>query len=212
MSPARRVLMILKNLDRAKNQQVVLDGYTVSNTYRALENFYYPFLIEVENDFVVPNGGNAKISSKTEIVLKPGFEAESGSSFIAAIKVDDPLKMNAKENQLVRERGSIPFRDIPNYDMDFYLTQEEIVLEELSLPISVYPNPFEERIVVESPQRSGSGRIEIYDMLGNLRKAQSFTGLEYQQVDQLNGLSNGVYLLRVVYEDREILNIKLVKQ
>src|SRR5690606_8164142 len=74
-----------------------LNNYIVSNTHRPEEIFYYQFVIEAGNDFIVPENKNCRMESVNEIRLLPGFEASTGSNYVAAI--DDGT------NTLVNKRG-----------------------------------------------------------------------------------------------------------
>lgn len=94
----------------AENQLAVLDQYQVSNTYRDVEVFYYQYTIQAENNFVVPAGKAAHFESVSEIVLKPGFEAKSGSTFTAKIDQDNNMNTNARSIPVALK--SKPFNNI----------------------------------------------------------------------------------------------------
>ncbi|MEK6478632.1 tyrosinase family protein [Catalinimonas sp. 4WD22] len=94
----------------AENHLAILDQYQVSNTYRDVEVFYYQYTIQAENNFVVPAGKAAHFESVSEIVLKPGFEAKSGSTFTAKIDQDNDMNTSARTIPLALK--SKPFNNI----------------------------------------------------------------------------------------------------
>lgn len=191
----------------AENQLAVLNDYSVSNTFRSLENFYYQYTIEVGDDFFIEDGKNARIESQNEVVLKPGFFASRGSNFIASIDVPVPLKSirNFEKNQ----RNSMPFEEIANYKSDFYM-EDVLLLEEENISLKVYPNPFAERIVIESERKINEVTIEIFDIYSRRVYSDSVDSLFKLEINDIR-LKPGIYILKVNTGGKELLMSKIIK-
>jgi tyrosinase len=94
----------------AENQLALLDQYEVSNAHRPVEVFYYQYKIQAENNFIVPAGRSAQFESVNEVVLRPGFEALSGSTFTA--KIDQDNNMNTQARSIPMAMKSKPFKNV----------------------------------------------------------------------------------------------------
>lgn len=92
----------------AENQFVKLEDYTVSNTYRPLENFYYQYYIDCGDNFNVPPNRRAKIESVRQIDLLPGFDATYGSVFTAKIDEDDNVATPVLSNTITNDAKASP--------------------------------------------------------------------------------------------------------
>lgn len=195
----------------ADNQLAQLFDYSVSNTYSSLENFYYQFLIEVGNGFIVPIGTNSKIESVNEIRLLPGFIAEAGSNFIAKIDTDNNVGTSAKINLASPiVTNQIPFEyneailDVHAYDPKEFISN--------TIKISTYPNPVDDMITIEMNSSTYNGQVTIYDMTGRVVTMKKFVKQGYIEVDNLQNLSKGVYLLKVVANGEIVLRKKIIKK
>lgn len=147
----------------ANNRLAKLSNYTVSNTYNPVEDFYYQFLIEVSNNFIIPSNTNCKIESVTEITFKEGFEAKAGSIFVAKIDTQTNKSFFPKhENQITQNTISFDSIDVI----------ENVVFNELdiedpdNLILNYFPNPFFDRITINLKKEIQSGRILIFNALG----------------------------------------------
>jgi len=195
----------------ADNQLAQLFDYTVSNTYSSLENFYYQFLIEVGNGFIVPNGTNSKIESVNEIRLLPGFNAEVGSTFIAKIDTDNDAGTSAKINSASPiVRNQIPFEyneailNVHAYDPKEFISN--------TIEISTYPNPFDNSITIEMNKGIYNNVVKIYDLTGRLLLVKTFEKQDILELNNLRSLSNGIYVLEVLANDEIVLRKKIIKK
>jgi len=195
----------------AGTQLAQLFDYTVSNTYSPLENFYYQFLIEVGNNFLVPNGTDCKVESVNEIRLSPGFLAEAGSSFIAKIDADNDVTTTAKfidPSPIVVNQ--IPFEyneailDVHAYDPKEFISN--------TIKISSYPNPFDEMIAIEMNSNTYNSQVTIYDMKGRVVSLNKFIKQGYIEIDKLQNLTKGIYILEVVTNGEIVLRKKIIKK
>ena len=74
---------------------------------------------------------------------------------------------------------------------------------------TVYPNPTSQWLVIESP--TPAERVVLYDMNGRLVKTQSLNGETRCQVN-VNDLPAGYYLMRVMFENGQTQNLKIIKR
>jgi tyrosinase len=130
-------------------QQTTLEQYTVANNTLPTEKFVYQYLIVAENDFIVPNGGDAELRSCEKIVLDGDFKVELGGSFFAMVDTDCDFGTAARvasvQDEPIRpvavETGNRPWKGVKAYPNPFMGTnlQFEFTLEkadEISLEIT----------------------------------------------------------------------------
>ncbi|MCU0361366.1 MAG: zinc-dependent metalloprotease [Bacteroidia bacterium] len=78
--------------------------------------------------------------------------------------------------------------------------------------IEVYPNPSQSTFVVKSDEiLPGESRIEVKDLLGRAVYTERFTNFTSCKIS-LNGLSNGIYMLRITNLNGLLYQTKLIKQ
>lgn len=130
--------------------------------------------ITIDGTFLVLNNQQLHLISNTEINLLPGFDAKSGSDFIARI-----------DEWVCRTKKPINIQD----------SYEPVEGEQ----VSYYPNPSPGSLIVEFPDNNASNySISIYDLAG-----QEIDGFEQQTekdklILNLNKFKNGNYLLHLV--------------
>ncbi len=178
----------------ANNQLAVLDNYEVGNIYRSLEKFYYQFTIHVEDSFIVPSSANCQIESVNEIILKPGFLAQSGSNFIASI--DNSIGSKTRNNKIVRNQ--IPFDHTETDFIDVYSSLENSDFE--SQLTSIYPNPFKSEFLILNLVEGETYEVSIYSSIGKLiyqTNSNAVSSTRSIQIDNLQHLNPGIYLIVV---------------
>jgi tyrosinase len=204
----------------AENQLAELFDYTVSipgsstdlrnSLGQTIENFYYQFVIDVGNNFNVPSGANCNIESVNEIRLLPGFTAFSGSTFIAKIDSDNNINTTAK-NKNVSEivSNNIPFTYNPAILNPHAYDPKEYIAD--NIIISIYPNPFTDRINIEMNKNIYNNTVNIYDLSGRIVMVKTFEKKASFEIDNLHNLSNGIYILEVIADGEIILRKKIFK-
>jgi len=75
----------------AKNQYVMMQNYSVTNSKAFQENFYYQYYIDCGNNFEVAQNKRAQIESVHSVTFVPGFKADYGSVFTAKIDEDNNI-------------------------------------------------------------------------------------------------------------------------
>ncbi|AOW20093.1 tyrosinase family protein [Urechidicola croceus] len=183
----------------AENQLATLEDYTVSNTYKAIENFYYQFTINAGNNFNIPANTSCKFESVNEVILSPGFTAEEGSVFTAKIDSDNDINTSARG---ASQKGVYnPYDYNPNV--------QEIIFEETSLSVNdvtiiySFPNPFKDHITLNFNQNVQNCKVEIYNMMSMVIREETYSNVSTINFAGLNNLMNGTYLLKVVDLDTD---------
>ncbi|WP_066223650.1 tyrosinase family protein [Formosa haliotis] len=179
-----------------------LNNYIVSNTFRPQEYFYYQYLIEVGNNFVVPNESNCRIESMNEINFLPGFEAHAGSNLLATIDTNTSLQRTSKKAREIK-----PY----NFDKNINATiiWEEDNKDDTPIIIDTYPNPFTEKITIKLNKKTNC-TVGVYNMMGGLIREEVFENTNTIIINNLYGLSTGFYVINVVDTQGNIILAKRV--
>lgn len=195
----------------AENQLATLDNYSVSNTHQPIENFYYQYTIEAGDNFNVPNGTSCEIESVNEIVLNPGFLAETGATFTAKIDIDNDITTASRNENEIARFSPIEFgSDLPD---DVYETNNILGNDSFEdLNMQLYPNPFRSRFTLNLDQKLSEVHVKIFDTNGKLLFSQMYSNTSKIEVDNLDFLSNGVYILRVETENNKIQTFNILKR
>ncbi|NKI27095.1 T9SS type A sorting domain-containing protein [Arenibacter sp. 6A1] len=178
-----------------------LNNYIVSNTYRPQEVFYYQFLIRVGNNFIVPSGTDCSIESVNEILMVPGFEATSGSRFLASIDVD-----NQSNRPGIKTRVKKPYEHVANLQE---IVWEEDNKDDSPVLLQAFPNPFTEKITIKLNKNTDCS-VEVFNMMGVLIRQEAFQNTDTIIINKLYGLAAGFYVIRVVDAKGDIIIAKRV--
>ncbi len=191
----------------AEDQLAQLDNYSVTNSYRNPEIFFYQYNIEAANNFVVPANRTAVIESSVRIRLLPGFRASEGSNFIASIGNGNSLKDSPV---IVRNTKPWDNRGIP-INWDAYLPQDDRV--KAAGDIRIFPNPFSERITLMSKEIYDNWLIEIFDMQGRKLLQFTFGGGASVTIDkEISSLSPGTYHIKISTDGKMITGSTIIKR
>lgn len=175
----------------ADNGLAELYSYSVSNNYHAQEVFYYQYKIEAKNNFTVPNGKNAKVESVNEIILKPGFSAITGSTFVAKIDQD---------NDLGTER---------------FMAQQAVQNLQKNLPtieIAVLPNPNNGIFTINNKSDEiAISSIEIIDVIGRVVTVIYNPTSSVINMD-ISTEKNGIYLVKIITANNRVITQRIIKQ
>ena len=183
-----------------------LNNYIVSNTYRAEEIFYYQYVIEAGNNFIVPNGTTCRIESVNEVRLLPGFEAASGSNFVATIdQVNNNLAGKSRKGEVARLKKPYDY----DANINTPIVWEEDNKDDSPVIIQAYPNPFTEKITINLNKNTNCS-VEVYNMMGMLIRQETFQNTDNIIINKLYGLSAGFYVIKVVDANGDILLAKRV--
>lgn len=192
----------------AENQFVNLEDYEVSNSNLENEYFYYQYQINISNNFIVPSGNTSTVESIDQILIKPGFYAESGSNFIA--KIDDQILSKSNAKQFIVTRNQIPFEQFEDDFVNLYESFDKDI--EKYLPVT-YPNPFHEKLIIDRLKMGETYQISVFDMLGNLvyNEVLNTNLSNFLELNNLIYLNPGVYILELSQETQSIVKLKIIK-
>lgn len=182
-----------------------LNNYIVRNIHRPEEIFYYQYVIEAGNNFIVPEGADCRMESVNEIRLLPGFEAAVGSNFIAALDGSNTLVNKKGTSEAVRAKK--PYRYDANINKP--IVWEENNKDDAPIILEAFPNPFTEKITINL-NKSTNCVVEVYNMMGGLIRQETFQNTSTIIINKLYGLSAGFYVIRVVDANGAVLLAKRV--
>ncbi|MCX2679175.1 tyrosinase family protein [Galbibacter sp. EGI 63066] len=192
----------------AEDGLATLDNYTVNNTYHSEELFYYQYTIQAGNNFIAAQNTSSRMQSLSEVVLQPGFLAESGTNFVANIDTDAGGNLLAKTLKYpVREYN--PFEEI-DLDPVWDWSETAGVMDiENNIELAVYPNPFISSITIKLDKKR-SGIVEFYALNGALVKREFFESTERITIDKLSHMTIGTYIMKIIDVSGEVLASKKI--
>ena len=74
----------------------------------------------------------------------------------------------------------------------------------LESQINVYPNPSNGKFNIEVPQSFNIALLSVCDLMGKEIYSQNFSGQNSKYLLDLNGLSKGIYLLKIESKDQTV--------
>lgn len=185
----------------AENTLAELFDYTVSNTYRAQENFYYQYTIEAKNNFIIPSGKDAKLESVNNIILKPGFHAQNGSDFLAKIDTDNDINTTNKTISKKKSNRSNPFS---NFRIKENLYSKNSLDREFGFV--EYLNE-KNKLGIVFKNECNSCEIEITDINKNIVLSKTISFGKKIDID-LQPLVSGIHSLKITNSN----NLLIVKE
>lgn len=149
-------------------------------------------------NFTVNSGQTVILFAQSEIKLKPGFQTKPGSSFFAKIKncvASTPNSAVISNNSVLLKSAEDNLTILPN-----------------ELDMRLYPNPTNYIFTLEiSGDYNNVQLIEVYNSLG-MRILLKEADIKQQNLIDASGWSYGVYFVRLVTTNGEIITKKLIKE
>jgi len=186
-----------------------LDDYTVTNTHNPIENFYYQFTIEAGNNFIIPNSKFCEIESVNMIILEPGFTAETGATFTAKIDTDNNINTTSRADLAQNQDRYNPI-DFGGPFVNVYEIDSQYKPEK-SYNLKLFPNPFKSRLTLTLDKKLELFKIELFDLTGKQVFSKNYSDTNKVDLNDLDFLSTGNYILKVSTKDDIILNTKILK-
>jgi len=193
----------------ADNHEVVMDNYTIGNTYHTPETFFYQYNIEVGDNFIIPQEKESQIISENRIVLKPGFYAAEGSKFHALIETGTTT---TSQGQML---ASIPpsyntrkFEQV-NYKKNAY---DNIAKEKVRTEFTIHPNPFVSAIELNLTAEAERIEVWITDMMGIEQWRTSAGNTSRLNINGLETLATGFYILNLQIDGGPVSSEKIIKK
>ncbi|MCF6279249.1 MAG: tyrosinase family protein [Flavobacteriaceae bacterium] len=195
----------------AHNQLATLENYTVNNTFNSQENFYYQYTIQSGNNFTVPTTKDCKFESVNEIILNPGFVAESGSSFIAKIDTDSDINTYSRNGVESAKGVKNPFPYDPRIHQDVYslVNNESSTFD--NVKNTLFPNPFKDKIYLNLNQKVKGCKVEIYNNLGQTINVKTYQNTKNILLEDLSNYAPGIYFIKVTSDNKILISEKLIK-
>ena len=213
---------VLSNIGLGNSQQYI-DGPNLNNATGTIQitnlefNYNYPFLtlasmIAPSPDWFIGVSGLMLLDEtgawKSNIILDLyvlDAGTENGNDY--AYDNEDTIPQNV----ITSKRNVAPFSDQRVGSIHIAL-QSILHLDTYNLEnsVSVFPNPTKNKITILS-RDFGMSEVYIYNMLGNTVLEQSFPQSNTQIDLDLSALKKGIYLLRIVAQDGNIITKKLLR-
>lgn len=162
--------------------------------------------------------GKAAFRAEQEVILEPGYDALEGCR--ALVIIENICKVNetqAKSSDFVSNHYENEGMRIDEDGQNSLLTEStnSIALSE-GIQLSIYPNPFNEIIRIESDFESEfdeSVSVEIYDLNGKLVLSEKHTVLELNNGLEINTqlLNKGFFIIHVKLNNQSFIS-KITKQ
>lgn len=200
----------------AENGLAELANYTVANLVLPTEKFVYQFVIEAGNGFEVPSGRTSEFRSCSEIVLKDGFRAHSGSDFVATIDGDCDFSTAFKVDPALAYVDSFNTTILKPEEIiqNVYVLESPQSLVATSSVLRIYPNPANDiaSLKIEIPN-AAEVSFTVIDAVGrtvkrwnaNLEKGVSTLDFDASE------LSSGLYYLSMNVGDHRITEKMLIQ-
>jgi hypothetical protein len=82
-----------------------------------------------------------------------------------------------------------------------------------NLSIKVFPNPSTGSLILSSEIVFPRGsQLKVFDLLGQLHLVENLGSGKRQQLIDISSLPNGIYLLQIVVDEKQIKSYKILKQ
>lgn len=185
-----------------------LNNYIVSNTYNDQEYFYYQFTIAAGANFIAATGTSAVLESVNEVLLQPGFLAQSGADLLVTIDPQTSSELLGRSIASSVKREKNYFEEV-DLEQVWLWSEGDVDPDDAVVVIKTFPNPFDNHITIKL-DRKRDCVIEIYNMVGALIKQEAFEFTDTLEVKNLYGLASGTYVVKVVDAQGKTLVVKKV--
>ena len=82
-----------------------------------------------------------------------------------------------------------------------------------NLSLKVFPNPSTGSLILSSEIVFPRGsQLKVFDLLGQLHLVENLGSGKRQQFIDISSLPNGIYLLQIVVDEKQIKSYKILKQ
>ncbi len=197
------------------NKDIISLSGTVTNGQD--ENIYAPISIlaaEGSSTYTLNPGSDVLLRAQETIELFPGFYAQNGSAFLADVGpiTNCSIYSNLNSNNTTKSKD--------NYNDVFELLKTALEAQETTASrtvtgtqsiVNVYPNPNHGRFLIESdlPMISWELRSQLGNV--NISSKENMSAFKKATLD-ISNHSSGVYFLKVVLENGEIIVKHIIKE
>jgi hypothetical protein len=157
----------------------------------------------------IQSGENVHYKASNSITFGDGFKVENGATFSASI--EPKSQNNLKSATVSNNKESLNIGDTLISIKELILTDvhSNDLIEELNGKLSVFPNPFINKLSVKPPDPSIKFSVTIIDMQGRIVYERE--NINQSDLD-LSGLEEGMYILRfnssIINESKKIIKLK----
>lgn len=189
----------------------LLEGDTVAIRWLSLEEMYDYMKVTLRDSIEIAGKKRLKLElseiySPTKDTWIEGIGSLNGILNSCDERTGKPILLCVQDN------GSVIYSN-SNYPKCYYSLNSLKVSSENKLVgvNSVYPNPFNETLNIQS--REPLKAITIHDVFGKVLLEKRYQGIQYQDVLSVDWFNSGIYLMKIeTYNSSSILFKKLIKE
>lgn len=78
------------------------------------------------------------------------------------------------------------------------------------ISVSVYPNPFQDKITISLENESSNAKVKLVDITGKQLYNNSFSGNSIE-INNLESLNSGIYFLKIEDQNGSFTTKKIIK-
>jgi hypothetical protein len=192
-------------------------SYAISVTQITGGSFYYAAYLNVFIDW----NRNGLFTDPGERVFNAGPTSQTSPTLSGTIAVPNNASLGfSRMRVMLDEAGSatsgpcttFSYGEVEDYLVEITTNPLGIAPDKNGPVAAMYPNPAQDRVLIQLKPNSRAQRIELLDIAGKTLVTQSVVGVEQSLVDfDLTKVPAGAYFVRVVAEDG-ISQRKLIKQ
>lgn len=158
----------------------------------------------LDKELILPAGDfyiGIQQASETDVKINIGFDTNNDNSDKIYYNIDGDWFNTSLEGTLMMRAGFKTPAD------KFFLSEENVIEEEakISQEVNVYPNPFTDKLCIDSDQRNFT--YQLFTISGKLM----LMGTTSKEIS-LSELPQGMYILRLIDKHQNIYNKKVIKQ
>ena len=159
--------------------------------------------IKLKN-YIIKQNNNRTYTASDLITMQAGFKAEAGSQFRAYISQKDlnsfSIQTTDNSSDLISYEETYGINNETFFidNNENTIAEEKNIIIENSNDINIFPNPFSEKITIESPESEIILSISIYDAQGKL--VYENKNVKASDELDLSHLNDGTYVLHYSYE------------
>jgi Zn-dependent metalloprotease/chitodextrinase len=223
-SPEGRYSIRLRDNSGSKSSMTTQSLDISSYSSVSIEFLYHPYSMENNEDFYVEyhDGSSWNVLARyisgthfqnnntyaAEIIMSSGeFNFSSGGTFRIRCDASSNADKVYIDQVIIMGNPSQGINsDLSTVKSDLIIQNQSSDLDEIESEVSVYPNPFRERLYVDSEENID--RVNLYSIEGKLIMSQT----EFDDFGMdVSNLKNGIYIMEI-FTDGETHHQKLIKK
>lgn len=195
-------------------QSIPSPYYNVPKTFPYLESVDESIAEELDlpsSWYTIPSGVTTEYVAHNEIVLKPGFHAQSGSVFTAKINpcVDCSSTVLTKASS---KRSFFSAKTIPNRSNINTIDNNNSTIKQKAYLKQNTPNPYSNKTTIEYfvPESAKDSKLIILDIFGRTVRNLILNKNDNQILIHEGMLTKGIYFYSLIIDEQKIEALKMI--